>query len=201
MPYLELEDIEAKARKLREVLGLDDCIYLDMMTVVVKAKHLGLIQDYRRVPDHEMPEDEAAYDPEKRLLLIRESTFSAMNRDEPRARFTLAHELGHMALGHTRTRHRNVSGRPIEKIAPTIRRDEAQADVFAGAFLVPAHHVAKPLETSTLDIGARFGLNRTASDIRKSELETMYRREHGIARPIPQNILDLLDHLKKKNPK
>src|SRR5215471_19839919 len=131
MPYLEVEQIEIAARRLRKTLGVDDLLYLDPMTLIVKAKHFGLIGDYRRVPDHEMPDDEAIFDPHRKILIIRESAFCAMNRGEARARFTIAHELGHMALGHTNARNRNVSGRAIEKIAPTIKRDEAQANAFA----------------------------------------------------------------------
>src|SRR5262245_12332862 len=117
MPFLEEEQIETEAQNLRIKLGLDEQDNPDMMTAIVKLKHLGLIKDYRRVPDQEMPEDLAAFDPDKGLLLIRESTFSAMNRNDPRARFTIAHELGHMWLKHPKARHRNVSGRAIEKIA------------------------------------------------------------------------------------
>src|SRR5262249_39776575 len=164
MPFLELEQVEAMARDLRKKLGIDDLPYLDMMTVIVKAKHHGLIQGYRRVPDHNMPEDEAAFDPHEKVLLIRESTFCAMNRGEPRAGLTIAHDLGQMALGHKRTRHRNVSGGRIEKIASTIKRDEAQADKFGGAFLAPAHLVDEPLTTPAQQIADRFGLSRSAAE-------------------------------------
>jgi Zn-dependent peptidase ImmA (M78 family) len=139
MPYLSEEQIEEAARNLRIKLGIDQQINPDMMTAVVKLKRLNRIKDYRRVPDEEMPEDLAAFDPDERVLHIRESTFVAMNGNDPRSRFTIAHEFGHMWLGHKRTRHRNISDREIEKIAPTIRRDEYQADRFAGSFLAPAY--------------------------------------------------------------
>ncbi len=192
MPYLPEDQIETAARNLRIKLGLDLHSNPDMMTVVVKLKHLGFIKNYRRVPRAEMPDDEAAFDPFERLLLIREDTFCAMNRDDPRARFTIAHEFGHMELGHKNTRHRNVSSRRIEKIAPTIKRDEAQANRFAGAFLAPPDSTSSPMDTPVEAIAKRFNLTSSAARVRKAELETIYRRELGIKRPLPQVVVDLL---------
>jgi hypothetical protein len=50
MPYLEDEDIEQRAREFRRTLGVDDQAQPDMMTLIVKMKHLGLIENYERVP-------------------------------------------------------------------------------------------------------------------------------------------------------
>jgi Zn-dependent peptidase ImmA (M78 family) len=193
MPYLSEEQIEDAARNLRITLGIDDQTNPDMMTVVVKLKCLNRIKDYRRVPDEEMPGDLAAFDPDERILCVRESTFVAMNRNNPRARFTIAHELGHMWLGHKRTRHRNISGREIEKIAPTIRRDEYQADRFAGSFLAPAHLADHSMTVS--DLARHFTLSIQSAAIRKEELERLHRREHGVVRPLPDAFADFLRKL------
>lgn len=116
MKRYELEDDEAAARKLREFLCIDDQDQPDMMTVIVKLKHHGLIADYERVSDENMPDDEACWDAEKRLLRLRESVFCAANQisPSPRARWTIAHEIGHAVRGHQGVRHRNVSERSIE---------------------------------------------------------------------------------------
>src|SRR4051794_32368369 len=131
--YLELEDYEREAYECRTVLGIEAHTQPDMITVIIKLKHLGLIEDYERVADHELPEDEAFWDPVRKLLRLRESIFCGANQLNPgqRPRFTIAHELGHIWRGHKNARHRNVSRRPIEKIAPTIRRDEREANGFA----------------------------------------------------------------------
>src|SRR5205085_1679904 len=104
----------------------------------------------------------------------------------PRARFTIAHELGHMCLGHKKTRHRNISSRVIEKIAPTIKRDEYQADRFAGAFLAPAPRASHNMPTA--EISRRFMMSNQAAKIRKEELERLHRQEHGIIRPLPEEF-------------
>ena len=134
-----------------------------MLTAVFKAVHLRLIKNYVRVPDADMPDDLAAFDPDNGLLSLQESTFVAANEvvscppERTRARFTIAHEFGHVFLGHKRTRHRNVSGRPIERMAAPIIRDERDADRFAGAFLAPAHLIENPLLLSARSIGDRLG--------------------------------------------
>jgi Zn-dependent peptidase ImmA (M78 family) len=140
------EEIELAARKLRIKLAIDDQLRPDMPTVVFKLKAHGMIRDYVRVPDHEMPDDEARYDSFRKLLYIRESTFCAANSmftystvERRRARYTIAHEVGHVALGHDGVRFRGNTGAIAEQIVQKIRRQENEANRFAAAFLAPAH--------------------------------------------------------------
>ncbi|MGB6434962.1 MAG: ImmA/IrrE family metallo-endopeptidase [Bradyrhizobium sp.] len=205
--HLEDEDIELIAREARRVLGIEFVPSPDMLTAVFKAVHLRLIKNYVRVPDADMPDDLAAFDPDNGLLSLQESTFVAANEvvscppERTRARFTIAHEFGHVFLGHKRTRHRNVSGRPIERMAAPIIRDERDADRFAGAFLAPAHLIENPLLLSARSIGDRFGLGSTASTIRLETLERMYRRAHNIPRPIPDSVYRFLEDAAKRGAK
>ena len=140
------EDFEAAARKLRIRLGIDDQLRPDMITVVVKLKDHGLIANYIRVPDDEMPDDEAFFDSETKLLHLRDSTFCAANAvytysesDRRRARHTIAHEIGHIILRHEGIRYRGKSGALAEEIVRNIQRQEREAHRFAAAFLAPAH--------------------------------------------------------------
>jgi len=141
----DAENIERAARDLRRKLKIDDQLRPDMITVIFKLKNLRYINDYRRVPDDKMSGSEAYFDPETGLLHISESTFCSANdhatcsdADRRRARYTIAHEIGHIALGHTALRHRGVSNR-LRKSAPGHQRDEREADMFSAAFLAPAH--------------------------------------------------------------
>jgi len=52
------------------VLGIDDQTNPDMMTMMGKLKHLDLIKNYQRVPDIQMPEDDAEYDPSSQVLRL-----------------------------------------------------------------------------------------------------------------------------------
>ncbi|WP_422389124.1 ImmA/IrrE family metallo-endopeptidase [Bradyrhizobium septentrionale] len=154
-----------------------------------------------------MPDDLAAFDPETGILSLQESTFTAANEvlgnppGRKRARFTIAHEFGHVFLGHKKTRHRNISGRKIEKIAAPIVRDERDADRFAAAFLAPSYLVENPLLVSDRDMADKFDISQTASSIRLDVLQRIYRRTHGIPRPIPESIYEFLTDAAKRGAK
>lgn len=197
MAYIPDSHIDRAALKLRLALGVNDQPIPHMATVIFKCKHFGFIENYRRFPDLEMLEDEAAYDPEKNLLVIPERTFAAINRGDPRARYTIAHELGHMWLQHPKLRHRNVSNRPIEKLS-TFRRDEAQANRFAAAFLVPQHLVEDPLNATSEQIADKFQVSLECASIRKPELEREYRRQHKMRRPLPDEVVEILKEAERR---
>jgi len=146
MPLDQAEDFEAAARNLRIRLGVDDQLRPDMTTVIIKLKHAGMIEDYLRIPDEEMPDDEAFFDSEKRLLCLRESTFCAASAiytytetQRRRARYTIAHQIGHIALGHDGIRYRGQTDRISKELIGKIRRQEREAERFAAAFLAPQH--------------------------------------------------------------
>jgi Zn-dependent peptidase ImmA (M78 family) len=146
MPKLEDEDIESAARRLRVKLGIDEQLRPDMVTVIVKLKDRGLIKNYVRVPDEEMPDDEACFDSDNKLLYIRESTFCAANAlythtetQRRHARFTIAHEIGHIALGHVGRHFRGATSAKAKQIRSQVSQDERDADRFSAAFLAPAH--------------------------------------------------------------
>jgi Zn-dependent peptidase ImmA (M78 family) len=146
MSRLDDEDIERAARHLRITLGIDDQLRPDMVTVIIKLKDHGMINNYVRVPDAEMTDDEAFFDSDDKLLYIRESTFCAANAmythtelERRRARFTIAHEIGHIALKHDGLHFRGGTSAQAKKIPSQVRRHERDAERFAAAFLVPAH--------------------------------------------------------------
>src|ERR1700730_8857326 len=129
------EDFEAAARHLRIQLGIDDQLRPDMTTVIVKLKDHGIIKNYIRIPDDQMPDDEAYFDSEKKLLHLRESTFRAASAmftynetARRRARYTIAHEIGHIALGHDGIRYRGQTNALAEELVRKIRRQEREAE-------------------------------------------------------------------------
>ncbi len=147
MPIYEDAEFETSARALRKLLGIEFDARPDMITVIFKLKNRGLIKNYRRVPDREMPDDAAFFDPFKGILHIRESTFRAGNEwladdaARQRARFTLAEETGHIWLKHTGVRYRGETGTLQEKLVKQIRLEEREARRFAGTFLAPSYLV------------------------------------------------------------
>lgn len=118
-----------------------------MITVIYKLKEYGLIKNYLRVPDTEMPDDEAFFNSFTKILHISERTFEAGNGffvdegNRQRARFTLAEEVGHIWLKHSGIRYRGQTGKLQERMVKHIRQEEREARRFAGTFLVPAYLV------------------------------------------------------------
>jgi Zn-dependent peptidase ImmA (M78 family)/transcriptional regulator with XRE-family HTH domain len=83
---------------------------------------------------------------------VRPFIFMASEKDSAvRARYDLAHELGHLIL------HRWVESAELED-AKTLKKIEAEADMFAGAFLLP--RASFPNEVYTLRLDAFVELKR-----------------------------------------
>ena len=95
------EEIEQRVRVLRREIDLQNQIRPDMMTVIERLTTSFRHFAYQQVPDSEMPDAEAQWDARKGLLQMRESVVGAMQRGEPRARMTIANEIGHFAMRHS----------------------------------------------------------------------------------------------------
>jgi Zn-dependent peptidase ImmA (M78 family) len=174
--------------------------------MIFKLKHEGLIKDYVRVPDVEMPDDEAEYNPHTGIMKIRESVFQAANdvygrRAKNRARFTIAHEIAHVVLGHTGTRHRNVSDRKIERILIQIRVDEIEANRFAAAFLMPMHLIDMSLNPTPTEISFQFQVSEAAASTRLDQLKRLERRKSGTKRPLPDFVREYLSEARSRGHK
>lgn len=191
------EHIERAAEIARERWGIHNQTCPCVITMIYKLKHDGTITNYAVVPDAELPDDEAEYDPYTRMVTFRESTFQAANDlygrpAKTRARFTCAHEIGHIVLKHKRVRHRNVSDRKIERILVSTRVDESEANRFAGALLMPRHLIRLEATPTAEEIAQRFQVSEFAARIRLEELLRSQRRKEGIKRPAPNAVREFL---------
>lgn len=190
------EDIERKASAFRRQLGGEAQPYPDLMTVIQKIKSAQKSFNYLRVPDRDMPDAEAQWDSDAQRMSMRESVFQAMQRGEPRARMTIAHELGHFVLGHSGVRNRATAQNAAEKYLSNVRREEREAKRFAAAFLAPAELISA--DDTADEIARRFGLSSEAAEIRRSEVEAMRLRESRQTRKLPANVLDYLREAKRR---
>jgi hypothetical protein len=202
IPSHELR-IESLADSTRERWGLRDQKCPDVITMLFKLKHERKIVGYELVADIALPDDEAEYNPLKGLLRLRHSVFQSANDlygrpAKARARFTLAHEFGHIILNHTRIRHRNISDRKIERIVTQTRIDEAEANRFAGALLIPRHLVDASKAISAEELAIDFQVSESAARVRADELQRMRRRSTGIKRELPQEVREFLLEAKKR---
>jgi Zn-dependent peptidase ImmA (M78 family) len=166
-----------------------------MLSVLLKTKQLFPDFSYRRVPDDELPDGkEAAHKAGE--IRIADRTFRALERGDPRVRFTVAHELAHFILQHPEVRFRGAQLRAYETANRRIRVDEAEANEFAALFLAPDDLIE---ETDTVaDLAGRFGLSPPAAEIRKAEFDEEARRRRGEPRPVPGKVIDFLERQKKQ---
>lgn len=140
--------IEEYTQLLRILLGVEDQPRFNIIPVIEN----GLMK-YLKNFSLEIWSQEAlgkvhaftAFGPAR--MVVREDVYEAAYKDEARARFTIAHELGHLCLhwGYPRPRQapefQNIGRSPI------VNRIENEANHFAGAFLMPkfvAHQLADP---------------------------------------------------------
>ena len=106
--------------------------------------------------------------------------YVAKDHAPTRQNFTIAHELGHIALGH-------LDGRDGELIDDAKRlrsafwdREEREANAFAAELLMPARWVREALEAGirTLDeLSTLFGVSRQAMSVRIESLRRWRGRE------------------------
>lgn len=119
---------------------------------------LGINYDVREVSL--MQDIEAAVNPDKGELIIREDVYLALtdptNYGHGRARFTIAHEIGHLILHEGVTLNRQIK----MKTHKVYEDSEWQADTFSAELLMPSH-MCKGL--SLQEIQDKFIVSYTAA--------------------------------------
>lgn len=154
--------IEKIALQVRQNLQCENKRFLpivklyDFLEAVVEGAY------YEVKFEHEMIHDQGLTYPHLKSIHIREDVMRSADRDDPTARFTLCHELGHLVM------HRNIAlARVDPKNPPDIfRNSEWQADVFASCLLMPHHLLSE--HTSIEEITSAFGVSFKAAKVAKS---------------------------------
>lgn len=119
--------------------------------------NLGL--EWEIVPVSEMPDTEAATSPDLAKMKIREDIYDALHdTNSPlhqRARFTIAHEIGHLFMhdGVSLARHNSSSHQHYED-------SEWQADAFAAELLMPSDEC---IGLSAHQIQTKYDVSYTAA--------------------------------------
>jgi hypothetical protein len=94
------EEWEEIGRKWREAAKMDGAVPFDALAFVRWLKHAGHIKDYIRVPDDGLPFAEGKYDPDREVIIYRESVWRAAERSDPHATWTVVHECCHALRKH-----------------------------------------------------------------------------------------------------
>ncbi len=103
-----------------------------------------------------------------------------------RIRFTIAHELGHILLGHELTAgfghyRRITTGKPI---------NETQADEFAARILAPACVLWALNVSSAEDIAALCGVSRIAAQYRAKRMAVLKERNMFLTHPLEKKLYE-----------
>lgn len=168
VPPLSKDRIDAVANKFRTaVLDVNTDQYIDMVYLIENFLPTTLGVNFDILEMSVLGPIEAATNPDKGELIIREDVYEALvdptNPMHGRARFTLAHEVGHLVLHEGPALHRQTSVSQHR----IYEDSEWQADYFASEFLMPKVG-CKDLEIR--DIQQRYGVSYTAARIKYEQL-------------------------------
>ena len=197
--HVSVEEIEQRVRVLRQEIDLQNQMRPDLMAVIERLTTSFRHFAYQQVPDSEMPDAEAHWDARKGVLRMRESIAGAMQRGEPRARMTIANEIGHFALRHAGVRGRSPTQAAAGRRLLEAKKEESEARRFAAMFLAPNYLLSS---TDTVDdIMNNFGMSFEAAMIRKGEFDAFQRRASGQRRELPSIVVDYLKDAQRRGVK
>ncbi|MBQ6686380.1 MAG: ImmA/IrrE family metallo-endopeptidase [Firmicutes bacterium] len=157
---LSRQKIRDIAYNFRKILGIENELYIDILRILeMILVPMGL--DFEIVPVSEMDEEAVTYPQESRIVL-REDVYLKAMEGNGRARYTIAHEIGH-AIMHLSDRISFARG--IEAV-PIYMDPEWQADVFAAELLIPKHLVG---ELDVKEVVSKCGVSNQAARIQLSK--------------------------------
>lgn len=114
-----------------------------------------------------------------------------------RIRFTIAHELGHIFLGHESLLHRTPNSIFIEK-----PEEETEADMFAARLLAPACVLWGMELHSPKDIAQACNISYEAATYRAMRMEILYKRNKfltsDLEKQVYSNFGEFINNYKKE---
>lgn len=103
-----------------------------------------------------------------------------------RQRFTVAHEIGHLILGHVGRGMATVENR---EPTGTERAEERQANQFAARLLAPACVLHEIGAITAEAIRELCGISRQAAEFRAERMQELERRSRYYSHPLEQQVL------------
>lgn len=100
-----------------------------------------------------------------------------------RKRFTVAHELGHIFLGHPL-----IAGFHARILGEKLPQTESEANIFASRFLAPACVLWGLNINTAADIEQVCEISGEAAEIRAKRMEELYKRNMFLASPLERRV-------------
>jgi Zn-dependent peptidase ImmA (M78 family) len=160
-------DIARLTRLIRKMLRVHDQKAPNLLVLFEQLKRVFPKLRLRIVEDADMPGAEARAYPSYWIIKIRKGILEGLLRGDAGARWTLAHELGHVLLQHP--------GRPFRKRGADSNFVEEQAHSFAAQMLAP-FDLVKRYRTAE-EIALVFHLSAEAARRRLSESQLEHQSE------------------------
>ncbi len=146
---LSTNDIISFVKIIRKSFNLHKKLDFPVITFVEKIlPEIDPQFNYDYLPQNQMPDKYAYYDNCQNIMVIREDVYDAACNNDGRARFTIAHEIGHYFLHQDGVKLCRMATN--EKVVAYLD-PEWQANTFASELLMPRHLIAgmSPSEIST----------------------------------------------------
>ena len=185
---LRKTNIRSKARRTRELCGVQSCLAPDIVILLNKAAEVEKDLKIKPMLSAEMNEDEAWLDSTSNTIYVREAVMVGAQSGNPRDRFTLAHELGHFALRHDGAPRRNPN-RQIYTSAKD-RTKEEEANLFASYLLAPTELVVAC--ENVQEVQDKFQLSSQAAELAFERAKEDARRDKGEPRILPDFVVEFI---------
>lgn len=188
VPGKSRRDIEAVALAWRDAFAVGTT-WAPNLVDILENKLPKLWPDFSLIvkSDQEMRgiEGYTAFAPP--MIVLPDSGYADLRTGKHRARWTAAHELGHLFLHEATTKHRDLEPMPNKIITNAYNSAEWQANRFASEFLMPEHVVSE--FSSPADLSDHCGVSLQAATIRFKEIkpERMQKLPEAVSQFLDRN--------------
>lgn len=163
---LSANAIRMEADRVRKVLKIENEPAPNLCRFLEGLLNFGITVDVRDDARKELGAIEALTVPDQLLIVLTEETYTKAIENDPRTRFTIFHELGHLVLSHSKTMHRSGA----ENLKP-FQDSEWQADQFAAEITMPLSLIRSYQLNSALAIQELFQVSAGAAETRYAKLK------------------------------
>lgn len=182
MSYQGIEEVARQVRAVFKVAPRDPLPALDIFERLSSFRVGNIPCEYGIRKLGSLVLGQTSYDPEAKRLCIDldEETYEQLLQDGVRARFSFAHEVGHLALHYEEVIQLSMMPHTANVLARTpthehFRDSEWQADAFGAALLMPAEALKEMAAQGALTIDQVMRQFRVSNPAASNRIHTLRR--------------------------